>query len=165
MKLRTLPLLVLLLLPSLLSAQVGIGQWRSHLAYGQINTLCLAGSEMYAAAANGLISVDTATNVVTRHDKTTDLNDAGIATLAYDPESRCLVVAYTNSNLDLLHGGHTYNISDIKRSALSGDKSIHSIRFHNRRAYLACAFGIVVVDLQRHEIEDTYYIGDGGDRE
>lgn len=159
---RRLALLPLLLLPALLPAQVGIGQWRSHLSYHRVNELCLAGEVMYAAAPQGLFSVDLKSLEVEFHDKTTTLNDVGIATLAYDEATRTLVVAYDNANIDLLRDGQTYNISDLKRSSLSGDKSIYRIRFHQRRAYLACAFGIVVLNLDRQEIEDTWYIGPEG---
>ena len=150
--------LLLMLLPAVLHAQVGIGQWRSHLAYGQVLQLCAAptaeGTLLYAAAPQGLFTYDDAGGLLERLDKTSSLHDVGIATLAYDASTRCCVVAYSNANIDIisLADGRTHNISDLKRSTMSGDKSIHSIRFHDRRAYLAFAFGIVVIDLERHEI-------------
>ena len=82
--------------------------------------------------------------------------------MAYDSASRTLVVAYTNANVDLLQDGKVYNLSDIKRSEISGDKSIYRVRFRDGMAYLATGFGIVVVDLARHEIKETCYIGTGG---
>lgn len=43
-----------------------------------------------------------------------------------------------------------------------GDKSIKNILILNQYAYLACGFGIVVCDLIKREIKDTYMFGPGG---
>lgn len=155
-------LLLLALLPQGLLAQTGIGKWRSHFSYSQANQVCQAEDCIYAASPLGLFHYDCSDGTTTLHDKTTDLNDVGISAIAYDPSTRCLVVAYTNANVDLIIDGHVYNLSDIKRSSISGSKSIHSIRFDSRRAYLSCGFGIVVVNIARKEIEETYYLGEGG---
>ena len=143
-------------------AQVAIGQWRDCLDYSKVLHVEPAGRNVYAAAKGGLFCYDTVKGTVTRMNKTTGLSDAGIATIAYDNASRTLVVAYRNSNIDLVQGGKVYNLSDIKRSSISGDKDIYRIRFHDGKAWLATGFGIVVVDLRRHEIKETCYIGSGG---
>lgn len=157
-----------ILLPLLLTisiaaqGQVGVGRWRDCLDYARVEHVEPAGEMVYAAARNGIFCYDTLYGTIERLNKTTGLSDMGIATMAYDPQSRYLVVAYTNSNIDLLHDGSVYNLSDIKRSEISGDKSIYSIRFRAGKAYLATGFGIVVVDLSRHEIKEPLYIGAGG---
>lgn len=140
------------------SAQIGIGQWRSHFSYHQIHQVQATGSHVYAAASQGLLRYDMATSQTTCMDKTTGLSDVGISTMAYDEASATLVIGYDNSNIDLMQEGEVINVSDLRRSAITGDKSIHAIRFHGGNAYLACAFGIVVLDLQRAEIKETYYI-------
>ena len=143
-------------------SQVAIGQWRDHLAYGSLHKVCLAGNRVYGAANMGIFYYDRQGQAVTRMSKVDGLSDVGVSAIAYDPASHYLVVAYDNANVDLMCDDRVYNISDIKRSAISGDKRIQSIRFLNRKAYLSCSFGIVVVDLERHEIAETYYIGTGG---
>jgi hypothetical protein len=54
------------------------------------------------------------------------------------------------------------NISDIKRKNILGDKTIYDIYFHSGKAYLSTGFGIVVFNLNRNEVEDSYFIGTGG---
>jgi hypothetical protein len=54
------------------------------------------------------------------------------------------------------------NLPDIKTKPILGNKRINNISFLNRYAYLSCGFGIVVIDLDRDEVKDTYYIGPGG---
>ena len=145
-----------------LQAQTAIGHWRDCLDYSMVLHVQPAGRYIYAAARGGVFRYDTIEDEVVRLNKTTGLSDVGIATIAYDSLSRTLVVAYNNSNIDLVRDGKVYNLSDIKRSEISGDKSIYRVRFRNGMAYLATGFGIVVVDLARAEIKETCYIGTGG---
>lgn len=150
----------LLSIPS--HAQTAIGHWRDCLDYSWVNHVAHVGDRIYAAARGGVFCYDLDDNTLTRLCKGKGLNDVGVSTMDYDPTTKCLVVAYNNSNVDLIIDGHTYNLSDIKRSEISGDKSIYHIRFANRRAYLTTGFGIVVVNLDRQEIKETWYIGAGG---
>ena len=73
-----------------------------------------------------------------------------------------LVVAYDNGNIDLIRGNTTVNLPDIKRAPLIADKRINHINIINNFAYLSCGFGIVVVDVDREEVKDTYFIGEYG---
>ena len=141
---------------------VGIGHWRDHLSYGQINAISIGNHQVFGAANQGVIYYDLDDLSVVRLNKTNGLNDVGIQTIAFDATTEMLVVAYTNGNIDLVGTDKTYNVSGILRSNLSGSKRINSIRFHNKKAYLACDFGIVVINLNRQEIEDTYYLGNNG---
>ena len=155
-------ILFLIATPLSVGAQTAVGQWRDCLDYSMVLHVEPAGRTVYAAARGGLFCYDTASRSLARMNKTTGLSDAGIATIAYDTATRTLVVAYSNSNIDLVKGGKVYNLSDIKRSGIGGDKSIYRIRFHDRKAWLATGFGVVVVDLERREIKETCYIGTGG---
>ena len=159
---RTLLILLLLALAAVGRGQVAIGKWRDCLDYSTVYHVALAGDRVYAAARGGVFCYDTVDNTLTRMAKGAGLSDVGVAAMAYSVADRCLVVAYNNSNIDLIADGRTYNLSDIKRSEIPGDKSIFHIRFANGRAYLATGFGVVVVDLSRHEIKETWYLGAGG---
>ena len=160
--LHSFALLALLVSSSLSQSQTAIGRWRDCLDYSKVLHVEPAGDCVYAAVRGGLFRYDIDDNVIWRMNKTTGLSDAGVATMAYDVVSRFLVVAYNNSNIDLVRDGHVYNLSDIKRSEISGDKNIYRIRFYDGKAYLATGFGVVVIDLARHEIKETCYIGVGG---
>ena len=142
--------------------QTAVGKWRSCLDYSAVYHVAVASDRVYAAGQGGLFVYDLDDLTVIPLTKGSGLNDAGVATMAYDPVSRCLVVAYNNSNVDIRYDGHTYNLSDIKRSEIPGDRSVNHVRFYNGRAYLCAGFGVVVVNLQRYEIEETWYLGDGG---
>ena len=143
-------------------SQTAVGHWRDCLDYSWTNHVTYAGDRIFAAARGGIFCYDFEDNTLTRLCKGKGLNDVGIATMNYDPVTKCLVVAYNNSNVDLIIDGQTYNLSDIKRSEISGDKSIYHVRFANRRAYLTTGFGVVMVNLDRQEIKETWYLGAGG---
>ena len=42
-------------------------------------------------------------------------------------------------------------------------KSINNIIFNDGMAYLSCSFGLVVIDINKREIKDTYKIGENAD--
>ena len=145
-----------------LHSQTAIGHWRDCLDYSKVLHVEPANDGVYAAGRGGLFHFDPDDRTLKVMSKASGLNDVGVATVAYDSQTRYLVVAYNNSNVDLVQGGRVFNISDIKRSDIGGDKNIYRIRFRRGYAYLATGFGIVVVDLARHEIKETCYIGAGG---
>ena len=72
------------------------------------------------------------------------------------------MVGYTNTNIDILEGNDIFNIPDIKRKQITGNKTINNILIVDDLAYLSCGFGIVVVNLEKKEIKDTYLIGENG---
>lgn len=166
MRLSKIPLLflfaVMLCLCGTVTSQVAVGKWRDHLSYNETFKVSDAGDRVYCSAANGLFYYDKDDHTLNRVNKTGIANDVGVSAYAYDQETKNLVVAYNNANLDIIRNDKALNIGDIKRSNIGGNKQINNIAFYNRCAYLACGFGIVVVDLARNEIKETYYIGDDG---
>lgn len=161
-KLRPIIILASLLLTLNASAQIGIGKWREHVSFNRITQLAASKSRIYAAGANAICYYDVEDWTTGKLTKINALSDVGISSINYDNNTHTLLIAYQNGNIDLLVDDMIYNLSDIKRSNITGDKTIYSITFHNQCAYLSCGFGIVVVDLTRKEIKDTYYLGANG---
>ena len=152
-----------LLMSHIITAQIPpIGQWREHLNYQQTIQV-VKGSQLYCATNKALFSIDD-NNELTRYSKVTGLNDIGIRCIGWDASTNQLVIAYNNSNLDLLKGSIVYNIRDIANSTIAGDKSVQQIFCHNGLAYLASGLGIIVTDLNRREIRDTWIIGNNGNQ-
>lgn len=147
---------------SLLSQSPGIGQWRTHLPYRNVTSLADAGDKIYCSGNVTIFSYDKETSVVQGFDKITGLSDIGVRLVAYSEENEVLLIAYNNTNIDLLHKNSIINVSDIKRKAIAGEKTINSVYFLEELAYLSCSFGIVVLDLEKIEIKDTYIIGEAG---
>ena len=167
MKQLNLLVLIIMMASSLASfAQdgVGIGNWRTHLPYQKVIDVEPVGNKIYAATPFELFYYDTQDNSINILNKINGLSDIGISTIAYNESQRKLFVAYTNANVDLVYNDGTIkNMSDIKDKNFVGSKNINSVFFDDDLAYVACGFGIVVFDLKKEEVKDTYYIGNQGD--
>lgn len=157
-------LVVLSMLTLSLGAQtIGIGEWRTHLPYGKVISVAVADELIYAATPYEMFTYNTIDNRMERFGKIKGLSDVGISKIAFDKTLGILLIAYTNTNIDLIRkDGSIINISDIKDKDILGNKTINNILFINEYAYLSCGFGIVVVDIKKEEIYDTYYIGPEG---
>ncbi|MBQ0016913.1 MAG: hypothetical protein KBT04_08020, partial [Bacteroidales bacterium] len=163
MRLKEIGIILVLLSAIPAHAQLAIGSWRDHFSYNNALSLAVGNGTVYAAYRNAISYHTIASDEIGRINKagssTGDepLSDVGIMTIACHQNT--LVVAYDNSNIDILQEGRTYNISDIKRLSNAGDKTIYGIDFYANNAYIATGLGIVVIDLNRHEIVSTYPIG------
>lgn len=158
-------ILVLLYYPVLnVSGQeIGIGEWRDHLPYRKVIAISESESKVYAATPYSLFYFDKTDNSLNRLNKINGLSDVGISHMAYNSETKTLVIAYANANIDLIKDGKIINLSDIKRKPILGNKTINRITFIGKRAYLSCGFGIVVLDIEKEEFpEPIYYIGSQG---
>lgn len=146
-----------------LSAQeTALYEWRDHLPYNRGLAVAQVGSHIYCATPYSLFYLDLGYNSLHRLNKVNGLSDANISDMAYAADMNTLVVSYVNANLDLIRDGRIVNLSDIKRKPILGNKTINRIIPRGKFAYLACGFGIVVVDMEREEIKDTWYIGPDG---
>jgi sugar lactone lactonase YvrE len=145
------------------SAQRKQGSWQDYLSYANATKLTISPDKVYCATEGGLFYYELSDNSVNKLSDVVTLSDFGISTIAYSNDKDVLVVAYSNSNIDFVfNNGSVVNISDIKRKSITGDKSINNISFNGNEAYLACGFGIVVLNMDKQEVKDTYYIGEGG---
>ena len=143
---------------------VSIGNWRTHLPYQKVIDVEPVGHKIYAATPFELFYYDTQDNSINILNKINGLSDIGISCIGYNESQRKLLVAYTNANVDLIcSDGSIHNMSEIKNKNIVGNKSINNVFFNGDLAYIACGFGIVVFDLKKEEVKDTYYIGNQGD--
>lgn len=155
-------LLILLVQVQICSAQqVPVGQWREHLPYMQARAVVSGNGRIFCATGYNMFSVTAEDHDITRYTKLNGLHDAGISAIGAADNGQ-LMIGYSNGNLDLLENEQVYNLPDILRKNIQGDKTIHSIFFNKGMAWLATGFGIVVVNTDKREIADTYIIGSNG---
>ena len=144
------------------SQGIAIGEWRDHLPYNNCVSITEGDGIIYCATTKAVFSYNKSDNSIERLTKVNYLSDIGVSRVSYHNALKILLVAYTNGNIDLLESSTVTNISDIKRKPIPGNKSINNILFIGNNAYLSCGFGIIVLDLAKKEIKDTYYIGTNG---
>lgn len=136
--------------------------WREHLPYQVTMDVAASSSKVYAATAFSLFSVDLSTKEIERFSRVSGLSETGISAISFDNLTQKLFVAYTNSNLDVLDAKGIYNIPDLKRSTIAGDKNIYAIYPDGNRTYLSTGLGIVVLDAEKYEVKDSWFIGANG---
>lgn len=157
MKKRRLFLTLLALLPFYLFAQenIPIGSWRAHLPFNSVNSVDILNGKVYAATKLGIFYIDT-DNTYKILSKVEGLSDIGISKIKAYPEKNLLLIAYENGNIDIIKDNQILNINDIVRKSILGSKKINNISFYNNLAFLSTDFGVVVLDLIRNEIKESY---------
>lgn len=140
-------------------AQPAIGKWRDHFQYKHTIALVQGNADVYCATTTAVFKYDPQSGEMERYTKVNALSDVNVQSLGWNSLLNTLVVGYRNGNLDLISQGSAINMSDIKRSSVIGDKGIYCIVGRDNLAYLGCGFGIVVADLSRKEVKDTWFIG------
>ena len=133
----------------------GIGQWRGHFNNHSIRNV-IKGDFIYAASPYQIIKYENE-NPINWIDKSTGLHDIGIEHIAWDFSQKQLIITYANSNIDIISGDQIFNINDIQLTNLYPFHKINRIFVQNNYAYLSTQFGIVIIDLNKHEIKDTWY--------
>jgi hypothetical protein len=144
-------------------AQIPSGAWRDHLPYWHASRLAQYDNRIFCATTDGsLFSYNLKDQSLTKHSKVNGLSDADISTIGSSGNSGTFVVGYRNGNIDMIRNDSIINLPDIKRKMIMGGKSVNNIFFLDRFAYLACDFGIVVLDIGKREIKETYFFGPNG---
>src|SRR5262249_702874 len=94
------------------NADVGIGQWRVHLPYNLGKSVAETGSKVYSASTEGLFSYTKEDGSLKRISRIDGLSDFEIHQIRYSAATGVLIIAYENSNIDLLYDdGHIVNLS------------------------------------------------------
>ena len=130
-----------------LDGQIALGQWRTHLPYKYCNLVEVTNDRVYCSATGGLFYYNLEDNSVEKISKIDGLSDNGISAMRWSGELETLILAYQNSNLDIIRDGVILNLPDIMKKQIPGDKSINDIYFLDQRAYLSTGFGIVLLNL------------------
>ncbi|MFI5186906.1 MAG: two-component regulator propeller domain-containing protein [Chitinophagales bacterium] len=139
-----------------------IGTWKEYLPYYSAIDVAAGDNKVFCATPYSVFAVDLSDNSIERMSKVTGLSETGVSAINYNETTHKLFIAYTNSNIDIIYRNDIFNIPDIKRETITGDKSINSIYSLNDNYYLSTGLGVIVVDGDRYEIKDSWFIGDSG---
>lgn len=142
--------------------QITMGEWRTHLPYQYAFQVEATDDRVFCSTTGGLFYYKLDDNLVEKISKVDGLSDNGVTAMRWSGELEILILAYDNSNLDIIRDGVVINLPDIMKKQITGDKSIYDIYYLGNKAYLSTGFGIVVLNLEKDEISETYYIGDNG---
>ncbi len=153
-------LLFIALTLSTLKAQVPIGQWQDYLSFYEVHSVEKVGDKIYAATDASLFSYDTKEYALEKITKLNGLSDVGISTIKSHEASGSLMVGYINGKIDIIKNKSVSSIPDLFLKEMNGSKRINHIFFIGNKALCSTDFGVVVVDIIKKEISETYIIGD-----
>lgn len=142
-----------------MSKAQGVGTWTPYQSYYNTTIVAEANQNVFAVANGSLYSYGKEDQNVRFYSRENGLNDNHIICIGYNDEVNTLLIFYSNGNIDLMSENGTYNIPYIQTSTNIQDKTVNSIYFYKEYAYLSMTFGIVVVNMRKNEITDTYRLG------
>ncbi|WP_210520621.1 type IX secretion system anionic LPS delivery protein PorZ [Hymenobacter terricola] len=156
--------LLLFASPGRAQSTAGYGDWQLHLPTNHPQRLADTGDRVYVATDNSFYFLDKKLNTTQVLSSRDGLHDVNVVAMAYDSVTRQTVLVYHNANIDILQpNGSIRNLSDVLRKSIQGSKDINQVSISGSKAYISTSFGVVVVDLVKLEISDTYAnIGPGG---
>ena len=160
---RFLTIQILLLVFIYLPGQTPVGSWSDHLVYNTAECVAAGVDKVFASTGSSILIYNKGFAELKKMSRINGLTETGISTIAWSEENKALIIAYLSTNVDLLKNNIVYNIPDISRKYIPGKKEINKIRTNGKYAYLICSFGIVVVDINKMEIYDTWKPGNGSD--
>lgn len=146
-----------------------IGSWEALLSYYKTIKVAEGNNHVYAVAkgsqnnskddekdGGALFSYGKEDNSIKFYNRQDGISDQQITLIRYNAEINTLLIVYSNGNLDLLDDKGFYNIPHLLNSSSIKVKTINDIYFYKEYAYLSGNFGIMVVNLKKKEITDTY---------
>lgn len=135
-----------------------IGQWRLHQSYSHITEVCTQtpGNLYWVLASGHLYQYSAPDSTSYIYSRQHGLSDHAIAHIAWNTEAECLLVAYRNCNIDLLHSdGSQVNIMDYMNKSVAGVKDITGVVCQGSMFYVRTSEqGIIEVDPSRGSITD-----------
>lgn len=130
--------------------------WKTYLSYTNTNAVEESASEVYVVAENYLYTYGKEDNSIKQYSKGNGLNNSIISLIRYNNQTKSLIIVYENSDIDILQNGVSKNIPYLFTSTSIQDKSVNSILIDDKLAYLSTTFGIVVIDMDKKEVKETY---------
>lgn len=149
--------IIILSLPAFTTAQnLPIGTWRAYLPLANAVSITQSNQNIYCATEFGLFSIDIDNHLIETYTKNDGLAEVEPQKIAYNKKNGILIITYKNSNIDLIQNGKITNLPYLKNANIVADKTVKNIAVNDSLAYLAVGFGIVVIDLIKKEIKETY---------
>ncbi len=137
-----------------------IGSWEIYPAYTCCTDNIVVGQRIYALTENNLFAFDSEDGSVVTFDWTRQLNDVSIRLMRYNEAVKRIIIVYDNGNIDLLSttdDDDVTNLAQLKNNT-AYTKAVNYIQTDGTKAYLCTNFGIVVVDMEKCYIENTYQL-------
>jgi len=134
------------------------GTWRAYPSLQAIRDMDTSADAVWAATSGGVFSYQVATGEINKFTPVEGLFGVDIRALAYDERRNAVWIGYGEGVLDRIdiESGTVDTFFDIARADQFIDRTINRLRIFGDSLYVATAFGVVVFDVVRSEVRDTY---------
>lgn len=157
---KSIALIIYILFSCLFTIKAQIGTWTMYPSYKQITEISPIKEKAYVLASGSLFSYNTKDGGLQLYNKANGLSDVEISHIRYNPTAKKLIIAYSNSNIDLLDmDNNAYNIPDFYLYTTTANKNINHIYNYGQYAYLSTGIGIIKLNVKDSNISDTYQLG------
>ena len=154
---KSLIILFVLLFNNSFSQDAAIYNWKEYMPYRYAVSINTNGSKIFCATRFNIFTYNINDGTYEYITKLKGLSDVEIKSSAFNKENQILIIGYDNGNIDLLMANNAIiNIPDLKNKQSQYSKSIKNIFTNGNFAYLSTGIGVIVLDLAKKEIKDTY---------
>lgn len=136
---------------------IPLGTWRTHISFNAVKFLASGDSKIFAASENAILQLDLTDQSFYTYSGLNALSATGITAMFYDDGRDQLIVGYENGTLDFITTERTLTYTRlINPSDVTVSSAIRHILVADANAYLSTAYGVVVFDLNRNEVRETW---------
>ncbi|MFZ9661967.1 MAG: hypothetical protein ACO29O_08820, partial [Chitinophagaceae bacterium] len=136
-----------------------IGGWREHLPWGEALRVQLLDKELICATPYAVFKYNIEDREYTRKSKVNGLSDIGVTAMAVDDLSGSVIIAYKSKMIDIWRKDAIIPVPDLKITQVAGDFTVNAISVLDGVAYLSTNAGILLLDIQKHEIKERWLPG------
>ncbi len=149
--------ILLLIVTQARSQDIPVGGWRLHVSYDKIIDIDFSGETVYAAAEMGVAIFDQEDGSFSSLTRLDGLTGSGVTAIVSDNERAQLIIAYEDSNIDLVTASGVINYPVLRDvTTITGSRRVNDVLIHNSLAYLSTDYGVVVFDLAAREVKETW---------
>jgi len=139
-------------------SKIPVGEWRTHFSYNSANQVAYGNGKVYVEANNKLYSYSTSTGQLETYSTLTGLSGHKVTCITWCEAEKTLIIVYSDGNIDFLTEKGLINLADFKNKSMTADKTVNGIRVDGSKAYLSTGIGLMMIDVAKREISETYYI-------
>lgn len=132
--------------------------WLGYPAYTEVTAVTSGFGRVWAGTPGGVFGYDPASGEILRRNPIDGLRGGPVRALVTDDRRGGLWVGYADGALDRIQvdGTDVQTYLDIERNTQFPGRTVRRMRVRGDSLYIATDFGLVVFDLVRNEVRNTY---------
>ena len=151
-------MIIALLVPALLPAQVAVGGWKLYTPFIGVESMDETDTYVYYVSGGAVFRIDKGTTEVQSMNIASDLNDANAKNVYADSNRKSVIVTYASGNMDRIYdNGKIINLPDVKDALTVPSRSINDISFGADKFYVATDFGLITYSNSKNEVNETMF--------